>query len=79
MYYIMNNATENEMTKLTRADYGGADVRWTADKCHAVRRIGRDAWQIREVRDDGSPFGDLLNVVPTLTRAQQWLRDTLGY
>ncbi len=58
---------------LTRDDYGGADVRWTPDRKHAVCRIGRDAWQIREVRADGSPFGDLLNVVPTLTRAAEYL------
>ncbi len=61
------------MTKLKRNDYGGADVRWTADRMHAVCRIGRDAWQVREVRADGSPFGDLLTVVPTLKRAAEYL------
>ena len=63
------------MVRFHKAEYGGADVRWTTSGNHAVCRIGPKAWQIRERRADGSPFGDLLDVVPTLKRAAEWFAE----
>jgi hypothetical protein len=57
------------------ADYPGADVRWTTSGNHAICRIGLKAWQIRKRRADGSPFGDLLDVVATLKRASEWFAE----
>jgi len=60
--------------KLTKADNAYGCVFWTPSQTHALCRIGRRAWQVRERRADGSPFGDLLNVLPTKKAAVEYVK-----